>query len=647
MIKISRKVKSELFNALIKEKNIIHNITNENWMTFLNEIWDLRAMPSEDDRYTNAYDDVVKHTVSNDDWELDVLFLERLKLLEQDTIYIKFIENIVNPKYREDEDDIIRYVLLINSYLEDEKIILATVSYDQNNLPVYNIKEKDDYSPYNDLPNNTIPFYVVKKPNGYSNEASSHKKPNVVPCYVLAFNDAWNDFGYSTDFTLFFHDKENVENIGNVKITNGEGGVSKTIPDTFTILDDSYCSLGQSYEYYETLKEKTGKYFESFLFALKDAAFYPDIYEKFERNEAFKTSLIRDDRAEQLLRSVKYKLYGFDLNNLYSFKYDFLPKYSKKSVEVEFNFNDNEDLPNRIIGIIGKNGTGKTQLITSLPLDISKNKSEKFIPRTPIFSKVIAVSYSVFDNFDIPRKTASFNYEYCGLLDDKRELLTERQQLLRFHKTCEKITSIGRIEKWRNILLSFIDITLLNNFIIEETTPLGEITFSIERTGFNKIKKHLSSGQSILVYIISEIMSHIRMDSLLLFDEPETHLHPNAISQLMNIIYELVHEFESYCIITTHSPLIVQELLAKNVYIVEKHENIISVRTPNLESFGQNLTVLTEEIFGNNEIGKQYKKTIDKMVLNGKEHDEIIEILETENIPLSLNIRLYIKSKFI
>ncbi|MFK7780146.1 MAG: AAA family ATPase [Candidatus Gracilibacteria bacterium] len=647
MTEISRKIKLELFNAIIKTDHIIFNITDELWMSFLNEIWDLRAMPSEDTRYTNAYDDVVKHTISNDDWELEELFLKRLKLLDNDDTYIKFIENIVDPKYRKDEDDIVKYVLLINSYLENEKIILTVTSYNQDSLPIYNLVENDGSSPFSDLIKNTTPIYVIKKPNGYSGEITSHEKPSILPCYVLVFNDGWNDFGYSTEFSLYFHNESTSDHIGRVKITNGEAGVSKVIPDEFTLLDSSYCSLGQSYEYYETLKEKTGKYFESFLFALQDAAFYSDIYEKFEKNNVFNTSLIREDTAEQLLRSVKYKLYGFDLNNLYSFKYEFLPKYSKESVEVNFNFNDNTDLPNRIIGIIGKNGTGKTQLITSLPLDISKNKSEKFIPRTPIFSKVIAVSYSVFDNFEIPKRTAFFNYEYCGLLDEKRELLTERKQLFRFHKTCERIKTIGRIKKWKNILLSFIDINILNKFIIEETSSSGETLMSIDRTGFNEIKKHLSSGQNILVYIISEIISNIRKDSLLLFDEPETHLHPNAISQLMHIIYELVEEFESYCIITTHSPLIVQELLSKNVHIVEKHEDIVSVRTPNLESFGQNLTVLTEEIFGNNEIGKQYKKTIDKMILKGKDYDEIIGILETKNIPLSINIRLYIKSKFV
>lgn len=650
MNEITKKTKLELYKTLIKEKNLIFDQTGEKWMPFLNSIWDLRAMPSEDQRYTNAYDDVVQHTVNNNDWELDELFLERLKLLEDNNIYIKFLESIVHPDFRENEDDIIKFVLLINSYIEDEKLILTIISYDDNSLPIYSIIEKENSLPYSDLLKNTIPFYVIKKPNGFADQVSSHPRPDKAPCFVLVFNERWNDYGFSNDFSLFYYSDstiadDQVENFGSIKITHGAAGVIDEIPDSFLELDEKFCSLGQTYEFYQTLKASTGKYFESVLYALKDAAFFSDIYEKFEKNKIFNTSLIRYDEPEQLLRSVKYRLYGFDLSNLYSFKYTFLPKYSNESEDIDFNFNNNHEFPNRIFAIIGKNGTGKTQLITSLPIEIAKKESTKFIPRTPMFSKVIAVSYSVFDNFEIPKSTSSFNYVYCGLLNEKRELLSERQQLFRFHSTWKKIEELGRSEQWKGILNNFIEEDILGQFIIEEQTIRGDLDIKVDRLKFNKIKNHLSSGQNILLYIISEIVANIRRDSLLLFDEPETHLHPNAISQLMNVIYEVVHEFESYCIITTHSPLIVQELLSKNVRIIERHENTVSVRQINIESFGQNLTTLTEEVFGNKEIGKQYKKIIDRMVSKGKTYTDIISILETEGFPLSTNIRLYIESK--
>lgn len=147
-----------------------------------------------------------------------------------------------------------------------------------------------------------------------------------------------------------------------------------------------------------------------------------------------------------------------------------------------------------------------------------------------------------------------------------------------------------------------------------------------------------------MIRIITEIVANIRYASLVIYDEPETHLHPNAITQLINAIYNLTNEFQSYCILATHSPLIVRELLSSNVYIMEREENILSIRKPIRETFGENLTVITEDIFGNNSIPNQYKEILNHLVLSGKTFDEIVSLISTENIPLSLNTRIYLKS---
>ena len=155
----------------------------------------------------------------------------------------------------------------------------------------------------------------------------------------------------------------------------------------------------------------------------------------------------------------------------------------------------------------------------------------------------------------------------------------------------------------------------------------------------------LSSGQSIILYIFTEIIANIRFDSLILFDEPETHLHPNAISQLVNTIHKLVHEFESFCIITTHSPIVIQSLFAKNVFILERHEDIPSLRKIGLESLGENLSVLTEEVFGNKEAEKQYKVILDSLIDENRSFQETIARLRNQNIELSTNALLYLRSK--
>ncbi|WP_419234482.1 AAA family ATPase [Aliarcobacter cryaerophilus] len=644
-IKISKKIKLEIYNTLKEEKLISDE---EKWMDFLNSIWDLRAMPSTDDRYTNAYDDIIQHTVNNDDWKLDELFLEILKLLEDDKKFIKFIETIVYPEFRKNEDEIINFVLLINSYLEKDKFSLIVSSYDQNDLPIYTVNVKLNDNSYSDLPKNEIVFNLVREAQGSYFRFNSHTPPTTMPSFVLVNQRGWDDSGWRTNFGLFYYESEiNKTYIGSVKITDSVNYNLDNFPTTFTLLEDNFFSLGQEEDYYLNLKKIFGRNFESILYSLRDAAFFPEIQEKFENEDSFKQSLIRYDSSEQLLREIKYKIYGFDLSNLYSFKYTFKPKYSSETIEVAFDFNSKEELPSRIFAIIGKNGTGKTQLLTSLPLNIAKKEDNFFSPRTPLFSKVIAISYSLFDNFEIPKKTSKFNYIYCGLRDENKDLLTPMKQLLRFHKTNAKIFTLKRVEEWRNILSNFIDEEIINEFIVETTNSSNKKEYTYQREKFNLVKNKLSSGQHILLYTISEIVSNIRRDSLLLFDEPETHLHPNAISQLMNIIYELAHKFESYCIITTHSPLIIQELLSKNVFILEKDENIPYIKKIGIESFGENLTTLTEEVFGNKEISKQYKKIIKRLIDNGNKYEEVVSKLESDGIPLNLNVRLYIKSKTI
>jgi ABC-type multidrug transport system ATPase subunit len=342
-----------------------------------------------------------------------------------------------------------------------------------------------------------------------------------------------------------------------------------------------------------------------------------------------------------LLREVRYRLYDYNLKNLYSFQYSFKPKFAYEPINVHFDFDANRAIPSRIFALIGKNGAGKTQLISSLPIDISMNNDEVFTPKTPLFSKVIAVSYSAFDSFDVPKKTADFNYVYCGLKDSNGELYSVKGLKLRFHNSWKKIATNKRFGKWLKLLPFFLDRELIDEFIVE-TDVYSEFTVDIK--GFNSVSKKLSSGQSILLYIITEIVANIRYASLVIYDEPETHLHPNAITQLINAIYNLTNEFQSYCILATHSPLIVRELLSSNVYIMEREENILSIRKPIRETFGENLTVITEDIFGNNSIPNQYKEILNHLVLSGKTFDEIVSLISTENIPLSLNTRIYLKS---
>jgi predicted ATPase len=639
MIKYSRELKSKIFKIINKNPNAF-NVKDDGWnngiILFLNNIWDLKAMPSpEDTRWSNAYDDAVQHLVNNDDWSYEFTFIDRFKLLEKDEDFTKFLQTVVHPDFRNDLLEIEFYVILVNAQLSSIDITLAVSNY-QEDLPIYSIRRITENDKIHIL-ENSIPFVV-----DYHNDE--------YPYFHLQSND-WDDFGRETTFYLTYHSKLNdYYSFGSVKITDGITEMTNlVIKSKFITLEDSFCSIGQKEVYYTGIQAYFGINTASILYALKDASYFTEINDKFASNLIFVNSLIRDDKVEQLSRNIRFVLEGRSLENKYNFTYNFTPNYADTPVEIELNYNNTLEYSDRIFAVIGKNGAGKTQLITNLPLDISKPKLSSFKPNTPIFSKVIAVSYSVFDNFELPKPKVDFNYVFCGLLNKDKNLpskIEKGQNLLEAYK---KIKHHNRVEKWKYILTNFIDEEVLKDvFINNALRGVGDDNeFKINEGKFIGLIDKLSSGQGIMLEIMTKIIANIRYDSLILFDEPETHLHPNAISQLISSIYELVESFDSYCLITTHSPIIIQNIFGKNVYVMEKDENVPSLRKIGVECFGENLTVLTEDVFSNRDINKHYKVILDKMIDNYNDYETIIEKIENKSLPLSLNAKLYLKSKLL
>ncbi|SFZ94447.1 AAA domain-containing protein, putative AbiEii toxin, Type IV TA system [Flaviramulus basaltis] len=649
-MKINKSLKLQILKEILKQSPPFYSSIGGDIMEFLEKIWELKAMPSTDERYKDAYGDIVQHIINNDDWTLEFLFIDRLELLEDDSKFIKFLNLMIHPDTRSDENSIMNYYYLIQPYLKKAELSYSLKQYADSGLPVYEVEKlKESSDSQFGIRENEIPFIVDLNPNGHAEHMSAHKQINEYPFFALAFNSGWNDFKVKSTFHLFYHRNQFEEfYIGEVKIIHLEDiDTSNKIPLQFTKLDSDFCSLGQSIQYYKRLREYFDRDFKNILWALRDSAFFVGIREEFEYISNFRNSLIRENQAERLLREAQYLVYNYDLENLYSFHYSFKSKFADNNLDVEFNFKDSVYAYDRIYSVIGKNGTGKTQLITSLPNDISRNKEELFTPKPPIFSKVIAVSYSTFDSFEIPNKSATFNYVYCGLKDKDNKILSEVELITRFHQTRLEIVKSGRVEQWVQILENFIDENSLSQFIIyeeEKEAFLPSERYRFDTESFNTVRGHLSSGQSIILFIVTEIVANIRFDSLIIYDEPETHLHPNAISQLINTIYELVHQFKSYCIIATHSPLIIQEILSKNVYVIEREGNYSSLRKIGLESFGENLSILTEEVFGNRSIPKQYKIILERLVKRGYNFEGIKQLLESDQIPLSLNAIVYLKS---
>lgn len=257
-------------------------------------------------------------------------------------------------------------------------------------------------------------------------------------------------------------DSSNCISVGSIKVLHidSDGGwVHNLMPEKFSGLNSNFCSLGQSEDYYLNLKkivEQTNSDFKSILFALKDAAFFPLIREQFEDKIGYINSLIRNNKVERLQREIPLIIKGLNKLNFYNFEYKFKPKGGDTTI-TSFKFNNHRVFPNRVYALIGKNGVGKTQFISRLPRDIAKENREAFPNGVPFFSKVIAISYSVFDSFDIPSKSYAFNYVYCGLKDASGDHIKKIELQEKFIRSCAEIKRLKREPKWTKILSNFLD----------------------------------------------------------------------------------------------------------------------------------------------------------------------------------------------
>ncbi|MGG7035708.1 MAG: AAA family ATPase [Flavobacterium sp.] len=465
------------------------------------------------------------------------------------------------------------------------------------------------------------------------------------PFFLLSY-DNWDDYSRKTSFGLSYYDNDRKRTpIGYVKIMHEDQlRTLDYIDKEFEELSEEFCSLGQNIEYYSALYdllEKDKALFEEVLHKINDVAFLSALGERFEHNSNFRVSLIRNSEALKAFKEAKSIIYDLPQNPNFIFTYKCNLENTEGEHKVDFNFGDNKDLPNRMISLIGKNGTGKTQFLAKFALDLSgqsksKLKNETFTPSRPLFSKVIAVSYSAFDKFTRPKKDKSFSYKYCGLKDEDGRLLSGPKLVENYRESVGLILSQHRNGIWYEVMKTILDEGLADLFydeiFIKENFEIVD----------NKTSKLLSSGQSFLMYVITEVLAHIKRNSILLFDEPEMHLHPNAIANFVRMLELILNKFDSYAILATHSPIILQEIPARYVYVFERQGNVPMVYNLGFESFGENIDVLTEKVFKTMEVEDNYKSVL-KNLSKEYPYKKVLSLFENK---LSLSAKTFLLNQY-
>lgn len=466
--------------------------------------------------------------------------------------------------------------------------------------------------------NEIIDFHVVSR---------FQPVPALRPPAVVLRRDNWDDYDYKTTFDFAYHGLSD-QSITDcqVKILDRSRNITE-LPDNFQQLGADFCSLGQDLRYYEQLANLPTPIHQGILRRLNDVVFNEGIRNEFQDLEGFKRSLIRFSEAEKALREAPSLFVEPDRNRpsvTFRFQFECWVVGAEAPHRMEIDFDERIPGLHRIVAFIGKNGTGKTQVLANLASSLSgwKPDTGSFAPERPSFSKILALSYSAFDKFDtFPQDMKTFSYKYCGIRSGT-QLMTDAQLRAELTSAYDESLERGRGAAWLQAMQTVFGPKFSQPLAIVES--YGE----------------LSAGQRLLMLLLTQVIANIEKESIILFDEPETHLHPEALSCVIQALHFILQEYSSYAIVATHSPIVLQEVPSRSVCVFRRIDRTPLVDRLHIESFGENLTSISNEVFESSESRHSYRAHLRNLLLNHSP-EEIIALFDGN---LSLNAMSYLAS---
>lgn len=139
------------------------------------------------------------------------------------------------------------------------------------------------------------------------------------------------------------------------------------------------------------------------------------------------------------------------------------------------------------------------------------------------------------------------------------------------------------------------------------------------------IFEEFSSGHKIIILTITKLIDLVVEKTLILLDEPESYLHPPLLATYIRTISHILMQQNGVCIVSTHSPVVMQEIDKECVHIIELNKGERIIKKPNINTYGENIGILTREVF-NYEIERTgFYNDLKMIAKEGKKYDQILE----------------------
>lgn len=468
--------------------------------------------------------------------------------------------------------------------------------------------------------------------------------PNCLHEYENTFiliHDNWDDwFKYKTTYNLYFICNNESESIGTIKI----GGFhledpTPELPNNFVNLPDEFFSLGLDDYYYEKIKGFGNERRIEILMALNDISYDLNLYDKVKNLDVTKSSLMRGVSEFSILNQFNRIAHGKTRLTKYRFEYIY-PKRNGENVRIDFSVDPYSKPPTNIHVVVGRNNVGKTYLIKNVIKSIYNPSNNDFgtlysgeteidllfanviIENTKqVFANVICLSFSPFDDYEELRKAFSeeidIPFSFVGLSNNIGDMVYEK--LIADFK--------NSIENCRNIKSK--QELLKNSLDILETDPTFDKE-QLEKTIFDKkcnsedIFSSLSSGHKMVMLSVVSLVDKLTEKSFVILDEPENHLHPPLLSAFIQTLSYLLKERNGVGLLSTHSPVVIQEVPRKCVWKITRNNLLVSPSRLPIETYGANIGALTSEVFGLEIRNSGFHRTLISEIESGLTMNEIL-----------------------
>lgn len=507
--------------------------------------------------------------------------------------------------------------------------------------------------------------------------------------------DKWNDFNFQTQYHLHLATPEFTGRIGTVKILK-KGQISAD-PQLLSIgplepFGEEWVSLGQNLDYYERLAGLPETLRKEILEFLRDALVMPAHAATFQEEGGWITSVMRyiDWTSFQRDASVLLQRDYTKVANI-RVALEFHMRGAVNPLKINFAgpsdlewFADQEALPDRMAVIVGRNGSGKSTLLSRLARVLHASQKDRttdvmmdlgtVAPAGIGFTRIVNIAYSAFDTFQLPgvdyeerRQIAddlergTGRYYYCGLRDIVKEvrrtegigdtdgqlpqphgpdrqgsiLLKSHEDLKReFVDLIKRIQDMDRVQLLREvceILASDSSFADLGN------DPTASI-LAHSQSWF----EYWSTGHKVTMHAVASLVAHTEPKSIVLIDEPETHLHPPLLAALMHAIRLILRKNDAFAVIATHSPVVIQETLRRHISVVKRSGSQIAIHQPVIETYGESIGEITNEIFGLNADATDFHHSLSQLVEKGLSLDQIESFF---NPGLSIQARAYVMTE--